>query len=120
MHLLNIIILTHNSLLSGGLASKLNEYKESLAVRTLDLNGADYINILKNDLPEIIILDSSDSNKSQKATIMELLEAAPDAKVISLNLTNDLVKVFSSTEQKVSSANDLVGLIKTFSGVDKL
>jgi hypothetical protein len=120
MHLLNIIILTHSSLLSGGLASKLNEYKESLSVRTLDLSRADYLNILKNESPEIIILDSSDSNLSQKANIMQLLEAAPDAKVISLNLTNDLVKVFSSTERKVDSANDLVGLIKTFSGVNKL
>ena len=120
MHLLNIIILTHNSLLSGGLASKLNEYKESLTVRALDLNQADYLNTLKSEPPEVIILDSSDSNASQKTTIVQLLEAAPDAKVISLNLASDLVKVFSSTERKVGSANDLVGLIKTFSNADKL
>lgn len=119
MHILNIIILTHSSLLSGGLASKLKEYTESLAVRTLDLSRADYLSILKNELPEIIILDSSDSYMNQKAAIVQLLEAAPDAKVFSLNLTNDLVKVFSSTERKVDSVNDLVGLIKNFSGVDK-
>ena len=120
MHILNIIILTHSSLLSGGLASKLNEYKESLAVRTLDLSRADYLNILKNESPEIIIVDSSDSNMSPKTTIVQLLEVAPDAKVISLSLTNDLVKIFSSIERKVDSANDLVGLIKTFSVPEKL
>ena len=120
MHLLNIIILTHNSLLSVGLVSKLNEYKEALAVRTLDLSQADYLNILKNESPEIIILDTTESNMSQKAIIIELLETAPEARVISLNLNNDWVKVFSSTEQKVGSASDLVGLLKTFSGADKL
>ena len=120
MHILNIIILTHSSLLSGGLASKLSEYKELLAVRTLDLSRADYLNIIKSELPEIIILDSRDSKMSQKATIMQLLEATPDAKVISLDLASDLVKVFSSIERKVDGANDLVGLIKTFTGADKL
>ncbi|HEY9151818.1 MAG TPA: hypothetical protein VIN60_02950 [Anaerolineales bacterium] len=119
MHLLNTIILTHSSLLSGGIASKLKEYKELLAVRTLDLSGSDYLNTLKDESPEIIILDSGDSNVNQKSTIVQLLEAAPDAKVISLNLKSDLVKIFSSVEQKVENANELVGLIKTFSGVDK-
>jgi len=120
MHILNTIILTHSSLLSGGLASKLNEYKELLAVRTLDLQRADLLNVLKNESPEVIILDSNDSSTNEKMTILQLLEAAPDAKVISLNLASDMVRVFTSTERKVDSANELVGLIRTFSSPEKL
>ncbi|HUH98199.1 MAG TPA: hypothetical protein VLZ89_12615 [Anaerolineales bacterium] len=119
MHILNIVILAHSSLLSSGIASKLTEYKELLAVQTLDIRGADYLSALKNELPEIIIVDAGDSNLSQETTIVQLLEAAPNAKVISLNLSNDLVKVFSRIERKVDGANDLVGLIKTFSGGDR-
>ncbi len=118
MHLLNILILTHSSLLSGGLASKLTEYKEFLAVHTLDLCQGDGLNILKRERPEVIILEASDVNACQKYTIVQLLEAAPDAKVIRLDLSSDSVKVFSSTERRVEGANDLVGLIKTFSGVE--
>ena len=35
---------------------------------------------------------------------------------ISLDLTSDSVKVFSSTERKLNGANDLVGLIANFFG----
>ena len=120
MHLLNIVILAHSSLLAGGIASKLNEYKESLTVQTLDLSRGDYLSVLKNQSPEIIILDTNDSKADQKLIIVQLLEAAPHAKVISLNLKDDLVRIFSSDERKVESANELVGIIKTFSGADKL
>jgi DNA-binding NarL/FixJ family response regulator len=119
MQLLNIVILTHCSLLAVGLASKLDEYRESLTVRTLDLNRTDYLNVLKKENPEVIILEACDADTSQQATIMKVLDAAPDAKVISLDLTSDSVKVFSSTERKVNGANDLVGLIQTFSSVNK-
>ncbi|HUI89484.1 MAG TPA: hypothetical protein VLX61_12250 [Anaerolineales bacterium] len=120
MHILNIIILTHSSLLSSGLASKLNEYKESLAVKTLDFNGADFLNVLKKESPEIVILDSKDAEQGSKSTILQLLETAPGVKVISLDLASDQVRIFSSTKCKVNDTNDLVGLIQTSSGVHKL
>jgi DNA-binding NarL/FixJ family response regulator len=119
MHLPNIVILTHYSLLAIGLASKLDEYRELMAVRTLDLDQKDYLSVLKKENPEVVILEASEADPSQQATIMQVLDAAPDAKVISLDLTSDSVKVFSSTERKLNGANDLVGLIQTFSGVNK-
>jgi len=120
MHILNVVILTHNSLLSGGIASKLREYKESLDVQTLDLKAKNVLKVLKQKAPDVIILDAGDSKICAKTPIVKLLEAAPNAKVIRLDLESDSVKVFSSTEKKVAHAHDLVKLIQFFSGADTI
>ncbi len=110
----NIIILAHHSLLSGGIASKLSEYKETLSVHTMDWSAPDIYQRLQNESPDVIILDAGDSNICQKTPIPQLLAAVPNAKIIRLGLESDQVTVFSSIERKVDHATDLVQLIQTF------
>jgi DNA-binding NarL/FixJ family response regulator len=89
-------------------------------VQTLDLNQEDYLKILKRELPEVIILDSNGTDQDRNETIIQILTAASDAKVISLNLASDSVRFFCSMERKVNDTKDLVRLIQTFSGMENL
>ncbi len=114
----NIVILAHHSLLSGGIASKLSEFSDTLTVRTLDWISTDVFQALKQASPDVIILDAGDSNISQTTPIPHLLEAAPRSKIIRLDLGSDQVTVFSSIERKVEHATDLVHLIQTFQNVE--
>ena len=115
---LRIVILAHHSLLSGGIASKLGEFSDLLSVLTLDWNNTDVYQTLKQEAPDVIILDAGDSNICQTTPIPELLTAAPRAKIIRLDLGSDQVVVFSSIERKVKHASDLVQLIQTFQNTE--
>ena len=95
-HPLRVVILAHHSLLSGGVASKLSEYKDSLVVRLIDWDRPDLAEMLMEETPDFIIMDMGDANICQKTPIINLLELLPNAHVVRLNLASDSVRVFSS------------------------
>ena len=115
-----VVILAHHSLLSGGIASRLSEYVGLLRVRLIDSELDDIAGELKMEPPSVIILDAGDSKVCQKLPIVKLLEWAPQAKVIRLDLASDRVRVFSSTELQVNHAGELVDLIQNFSREDSI
>ena len=119
-HPTTVVILAHHSLLSGGIASKLSEYTGLLQVRLIDSDMDDIMGALKSQPPAVIIMDAGDSTVCQKLPIGKLLEWAPQAKVIRLDLGSDRVRVFSSTELQVNHAGELVDLIQTFSREDSI
>jgi DNA-binding NarL/FixJ family response regulator len=113
--LLSVLILAHHSLLSGGIASTLSEYGSVLNVRLVDCASKNLSEIIQSESPAIIILDAGDSAVCQKSPVTELLEWAPNAKIIRLDLSSDRIRIFSSIELQVTHAVDLVGLIQSLS-----
>ena len=112
---LHVVILAHRSLLSGGLASKLGEYSPMLKVRMLDFESPNVFQALQDEPPAVIILDAHDSNVCQRLPIARLMEWAPQAMILRLDLEKDSVRVFSSIERKVTRASDLLELIQNYS-----
>ena len=113
--LLNVFILAHHSLLSGGIASTLSEYGSVLNVRLINSESLDLPEIVQTEAPAIIILDAGDSDICKKTPVTQLLEWAPNAKIIRLDLSSDRIRIFSSIELQVTHAVDLVGLIQSLS-----
>ena len=113
--MLNVFILARHSLLSGGIASTLSEYGSLLNVKLFNSGALDFPKAVQSDSPDVIILDAGDSDISNETSVTELLELAPHAKVIRLDLSSDRIRVFSSTELQVTRTADLVGLIQTIS-----
>ena len=113
--LLTVFILAHHSLLSGGIASTLSEYGSVLNVRLIDIEIIDVPEIVKTESPAIIILDAGDSDICKKTPVTQLLEWAPRAKIIRLDLSSDRIRIFSSVEMQITHAVDLVGLIQSLS-----
>ncbi len=113
--LLTVFILAHHSLLSGGIASTLSEYGSVLNVRLIDSETINIHEIVQTESPAIIILDAGDSDICKKTPVIKLLEWAPKAKIIRLDLSSDRIRIFSSIELQVTHAVDLVGLIQSLS-----
>ena len=113
--LLTVLILAQHSLLSGGIASTLSEYGSVLNVRLVDSESINFPEIVQMEVPSVIILDAGDSTVCQKTPVTELLEWAPNAKIIRLDLSSDRIRIFSSMELQVTHAVDLVGLIQSLS-----
>jgi DNA-binding NarL/FixJ family response regulator len=113
--LLNVFILAHHSLLSGGVASTLSEYGSLLNVRLINSEAIDFPEIVQTESPAIIIMDAGDSDICKKTPVTQLLEWAPNAKIIRLDLSSDRIRIFSSIELQVDHAVDLVGLIQSLS-----
>lgn len=110
-----VLILAHHSLLSDGIASTLSEYRSVFNVRLIDCECVNFPEIVQIESPAIIILDAGDSDVCQKTPVTKLLEWAPNAKIIRLDLSSDRIRIFSSIELQVSHAVDLVGLIQSLS-----
>lgn len=115
---LNVVILAHASLLSGGIASKLQEYSKLFNVHNIDSDAPGAIDLLKEAHPSVIIIDAGDKRICEKLPIAKILEWLPEAKVIRLDLCSDRIKVYSSVEVKVSQTSELINLIQTCSITD--
>ncbi len=81
----------------------------------LDFETPDLAQVLQSEHPAVIILDAYDSDVCQKLPIPRLMEWAPQAIILRLNLDSDSVRIFSSFEHKVTRASDLVALIQNYS-----
>ncbi|NOT04182.1 MAG: hypothetical protein HOP27_06245 [Anaerolineales bacterium] len=113
-----VLILAHHSLLSGGIASTLREYQNVFNVRLIDSETINSPETIQTESPAIIILDAGDSDIFQKTPVTQLLEWAPNAKIIRLDLSSDRIRIFSSIELQVTHAVDLVGLIQSLSNTE--
>lgn len=113
-----VLVLAHRSLLSGGIASTLREYENVFNVRLIDNDSVNFSEIIQTESPSIIILDAGDSDVFQKTPVTQLLEWAPNAKIIRLDLSSDRIRIFSSIELQVTHAVDLVGLIRSLSNAE--
>jgi DNA-binding NarL/FixJ family response regulator len=113
-----VLILAHHSLLSGGIASTLREYQAVFNVRLIDSDSINFPEIVQSESPAIIILDAGDSDILQKTPVTQLMEWAPNAKIIRLDLSSDRIRIFSSIELQVTHAVDLVGLIQSLSNTE--
>ena len=84
-------------------------------MRLIDYECINFPEIVQIESPAIIILDAGDSDVCQKTPVTKLLDWAPNAKIIRLDLSSDRIRIFSSIELQVSHAVDLVGLIQSLS-----
>ena len=84
-------------------------------MRLVNSESLDFPEIVQTDAPAIIILDAGDSDICKKTPVTQLLEWAPNAKIIRLDLSSDRIRIFSSIELQVAHAVDLVGLIQSLS-----
>lgn len=89
-----------------------------LNVHLIKSEGTDFAELIHAQEPEIIILDSSDTELTEKTPVTKLLEWAPKAKVIHLDQDRDVVRVYSGIELPVSNAVDFVGIIQSISNIE--
>jgi len=97
-----------NSLLAGGVASRLRDDAhlfDAILLETVD--SCEMIEQLIDLSPEIIIMDALDIHLLEKMPIIKLLEILPKTKIVQLNGSNDDIRVFTSEEWRAHKTDEL-------------
>ncbi len=110
---LRVVVLAHNSLLAGGVASRLREDSHLFEVDVIDAAAVDdAANQLLSITPEIVIVDALDERVIEKLPIIKLLEILPTVKVIQLNCRNDQIRVFTSEQRRAHKTGELFTMMQ--------
>lgn len=111
----NILVLSRQSLLSSGVASTLREHEDEFNVQVLNTDCEDISKTIQEEAPSVIIMDGGDAVLSMETSASHILDLAPNAKVIQLDLSSDRIRVFASFEMTVPRGADLVNLLQKLS-----
>ena len=107
---LSVVVLMKNSLLAGGIASRLRDADASDLFNMTLLETVDQDKMIEQliDLsPEIIIMDALDVHLLNQLPISKVLEILPKTKIVQLNCSNDDIHVFTSEEWHAHKTDDL-------------
>ena len=105
-----ILVLYSKSLFSQGV-EKLLEGIDGAMVSALDLDQKDIDKQIRAYDPEVVIVDSFDLNTYGKDLIMKIFAKGISAKIICLNMSNDMIEVYDKHLVSVKGANELVEVI---------
>ena len=106
--LLSVVVLMKNSLLAGGIASRLQDDSHLFDMTLLETADHDKMIEQLIDLdPEIIIMDALDVHLLNQLPISKVLEILPKTKIVQLNCSNDDIHVFTSEEWHAHKTGDL-------------
>ena len=111
--LLTIAVLSHNSLLAGGIASKLRERPDLFDVHAFDVSSADVHDALRAVNPAIVVVDAIDRYVATKLPISELLSAVPTAKVVQLECNSNHIRIFSTEKRRARDTGELIDMIRS-------
>jgi len=104
----SVAVLMRNSLLAGGIASRLQENSHLFQASLLDITDREemILQLLGLD-PAIIIVDALDKYLFAQLPLIDLLEIFPQTRIIQINCANDDVRVFTSEEWQAQKTDDL-------------
>jgi hypothetical protein len=107
-----VVVLTGDSLLVQGLASRLRGYAHVFDVRMVDLASPDPLQQVAALQPEIIIFDEGDFKDATCPSLVDFMNSLPDVILLELRLDNPNVQLIQSTRFKASTTDDLVQLFQ--------
>ncbi len=113
---LRVVVLSSQSLLATGIASRLSERPDIFDVRVIDVRRADAPRQLRAASPAIVVVDATDDGLIEKMPIAKLLEALPTAKVMRLDCTSEQIQIFSTEQRRAHGIGELIAMMQDLSG----
>jgi len=111
-----VVVLTDYSLLVQGIASRLRQSAHSLEVELVDFRQANVLETLINLQPQVVILESTDVEKSSMCSLGSLFEALPNLVVIELNLENSNIHMIRGDQYQAMDSTDLLRVLDDVNG----
>jgi DNA-binding NarL/FixJ family response regulator len=109
--MLNVFIVSSHLMFSRGLENLLQE-DEEINVIGQETNMEQAIKQIKKLHSDAIIIYSDDAQLTSRLTIIEILKASPNTKVIHLSLQNNVFYVYQATQWVATSLDDLLQAVK--------
>lgn len=109
--MLSVFIVSSHLMFGYGLENLLRQ-RTDLKVLGQETQIKRAIDQIKNLKPEVVIIYADESHLRSQATILEILNANPDTRVIALNLQNNNFYVYQAAQWETTSVEDLLEAIK--------
>ena len=106
-----VILLSGQSLFTEGVANRLREYPDRVAVQMMDPGLPDTFSEIAKIDAAVIMLDANDLGTTQLCPLSELIFKHPKLKVMGLDSQKELIQVVSSEQFRVVDVNDLIQII---------
>lgn len=111
MILKKVVVLTGNSLLTQGMTSRLRDYRGQLELRSIDLATSNLLSQIAEFQPEIVFFEASDLRDSPHCTLVDILNALPDAIVLEVRMDKPGINMIQTTQLAAANIEELVHLL---------
>ena len=111
MSIQHVVILSCQSLLAAGTASRLREKWDSFEITVIDIHDPAKLEKIVALHPRAVIMDSSSTCADSECTAIALLQQIPDLKLIRLDVEKDNIQVVSSVIHHAHTFDDLIDVI---------
>jgi hypothetical protein len=109
--LTRVVVLTTHSMFTEGIASRLRSHPDQIDVRVIDGQEVDCLERIREAHPSVILLEANDESINKQCSLSQLLEAAPEVKVIQLDRDNDQIHVITGEYRIMRRPTDLISLL---------
>ncbi len=105
-----VLVLFSRSLMLLGLLRWLTD-QESIDAEGLDREAIGVRESVIRFRPDVIIVDEDDFSATNGLTLEDLMEGSPDARVVKVNVSTNLIHIVQQQEVAVAGVEDLLRLI---------
>ena len=115
-----VVILSSQSLLAEGVASRLRQYLNHTELEIVDPRQADAMLNIINIQPSILLLDITDAEAVRICSLSKLLLSLPELKIIRLDPQHEQIQVVTSEQHPAVNVHDLIEIIEAPAQVSHL
>jgi len=105
-----VLVLFSRSLMLLGILRWLMD-QESIDAEGLDREASGVRESVVRFGPDVIIVDEDDFSATSSLTIEDLMESSPEARVVKVNASSNLIHIVQQQEVAVTGVEDLLRLI---------
>jgi hypothetical protein len=106
-----VVVLAAPSLFTEGIAARLGQHADRIDLSIVDSRDTDAVARSIAARPAVVLLEAQDENVEGPCSLMDLMAAVPDIKLIRLDPSHDQVQVVISEQVTVREPMDLISLV---------
>ena len=110
--MMNVSILSDQSLLTQGIISRLNNSVPALNIQTIEIGQADAVDQLVNSQPDVVILESKELSNSTVFPLNRLFSVLPHLVLIEVNIETSDIQVIRSNQYAASGITDMLDMLQ--------
>ena len=115
--MMNVAILSDQSLLTQGIITRLHTSAPTLNVENIEIDQPDAFERLFNSHPDVVILESKELLNSTTFPLNRLFSVLPHLVLIEVNIETSDIQVIRSSQHSTSGITDLLNQLQSASSL---
>lgn len=107
-----VVILSGTSLFAEGIASRLRQHPDRIALEVMDSQKPEVIDHISSSRPSAVLVDANSLDPELMCLVTKLQLRQPDLKIVWLDSEKDRVQLMSSEQLHVAQVHDLLEMIE--------